>query len=122
MYGRRSVATPKGGEPGAVPDGYSELEPPKQQEWGQPGPEGGRPIERASFYGTQENPLGGRDPLGIHGMKGGYPSDNENVMENQSTNTVYLQNKDMLKKIVFDKKPEDTSELLNEDNIKDLGN
>jgi len=55
-------------------------------------------------------------------MKGGYPSDNENVMENQSTNTVYLQNKDMLKKIVFDKKPEDTSELLNEDNIKDLGN
>ena len=122
MYGRRSVSTPKGGAPGEVPDGYSELEPQKKQEWGQPGPEGGRPIEKASFYGTQDNPLGGRDPLGIHGMKGGYPSDNENVMENQHTNTVYLQNKDMLKKIVFDKKTEDTSKLLNEDNIKDLGN
>ena len=122
MYGRRSTNTPKGGAPGEVPDGYSELEPPKEQEWGQPGPEGGRPIEKASMYGTQDNPLGGRDPLGVHGMKGGYPSDNENVMENRSANTVYLQNKDMLKKIVFDKKKEDDSQLLSEDNIKDLGN
>ena len=122
MYGRRSTNTPKGGSPGEVPDGYSELEPPKEQEWGQPGPEGGRPIEKASMYGTQDNPLGGRDPLGVHGMKGGYPSDNENVMENRSANTVYLQNKDMLKKIVFDKKKEDDSQLLSEDNIKDLGN
>ena len=55
-------------------------------------------------------------------MKGGFPSDNENVMENQATNTVYLQNKDMLKSIVFNKKQEDKSKLLNEDNIKDLGN
>ena len=122
MYGRRSVSTPKGGSPGEVPQGYSELEPAKDQEWGQPGPEGGRPTEKASVYGTQDNPMGGRDPLGVHGMKGGYPSDNENVAENQSTNTVYLQNKDLLKKIVFDKKSEDTTELLNEDNIKDLGN
>ena len=122
MYGRRSVSTPKGGSPGEVPQGYSELEPPKDQEWGQPGPEGGRPTEKASVYGTQDDPIGGRDPLGVHGMKGGYPSDNENVAENQSTNTVYLQNKDLLKKIVFDKKSEDTTELLNEDNIKDLGN
>jgi len=122
MYGRRSTNTPKGGSPGEVPDGYSELEPPKEQEWGQPGPEGGRPIEKASMYGTQDNPLGGRDPLGVHGMKGGYPSDNENVMENRSANTVYLQNKDMLKKIVFDKKKENESQLLSEDNIKDLGN
>ena len=122
MYGRRAVATPKGGEPSKLPPGYSELEDTKDTEWGQPGPEGGRPREKASVYGTQDNPLGGRDPLGQHGMKGGYPSDNENVMENQSTNTVYLQNKDMFKNIVFDKKEEDTSELLNEDNIKDLGN
>ena len=122
MYGRRAVATPKGGEPSKLPPGYSELEDTKDTEWGQPGPEGGRPREKASVYGTQDNPMGGRDPLGQHGMKGGYPSDNENVMENQSTNTVYLQNKDMFKNIVFDKKEEDTSELLNEDNIKDLGN
>jgi len=122
MYGRRATSTPKGGEPSKLPPGYSELEDNKDSEWGQPGPEGGRPREKASIYGTQENPMGGRDPLGQHGMKGGYPSDNENVMENQSTNTVYLQNKDMFKNIVFDKKEEDTSELLNEDNIKDLGN
>ena len=122
MYGRRSVSTPKGGSPGEVPQGYSELEPAKDQEWGMPGPEGGRPTEKASVYGTQDNPMGGRDPLGQHGMKGGFPSDNENVMENQATNTVYLQNKDMLKNIVFDKKQEDKSKLLNEDNIKDLGN
>ena len=122
MYGRRSVSTPKGGAPGEVPQGYSELEPPKDQEWGMPGPEGGRPTEKASVYGTQDNPMGGRDPLGQHGMKGGFPSDNENVMENQATNTVYLQNKDMLKSIVFNKKQEDKSKLLNEDNIKDLGN
>ena len=66
--------------------------------------------------------MGGRDPLGVHGMHGGYPSDNENVMENQKANTVYLQNKDMFKNIVFDKQQEDSSQLLNEDNIKDLGN
>ena len=94
MYGRRSVATPKGGEPNALPPGYSEVDDTKKQEWGEPGPEGGRPREKASIYGTQENPMGGRDPLGQHGMKGGYPSDNDNVMENVNTNTVYLQNKD----------------------------
>jgi len=66
--------------------------------------------------------MGGRDTLGAHGMHGGYASDNENVMENQKANTVYLQNKDMFKNIVFDKQQEDSSQLLNEDNIKDLGN
>ena len=35
---------------------------------------------------------------------------------------VIVENKDMFKNIVFSKKEEDTSELLNEDNIKDLGN
>ena len=122
MYGRRAVATPKGGEPSKLPPGYSEVDDTKDTEWGQPGPEGGRPREKASVYGTQDNPMGGRDPLGQHGMKGGYPSDNEYVMENQSTNTVYLQNKDMLKNIVFEKKEDEETELLNEDNIKDLGN
>lgn len=121
MYGRRSVATPKGGEPGAVPDGYSELEPEKEQEWGQPGPEGGRPREKASVYGTNDNPMGGRDPLGVHGMHGGFPSDNENVMENLTTQAVYHKNKETLKNIVFSKEKVKTDTLLNEDNIKDLG-
>jgi hypothetical protein len=122
MYGRRSVATPKGGEPGAVPDGYSEMEPEKEQEWGQPGPEGGRPTEKASVYGTNDNPMGGRDPLGVHGMHGGFPSDNENVMENMSTKAVYFKNREALKNIVFSKDDTKEPELLNEDNIKDLGN
>ena len=119
MYGRRSVATPKGGEPGALPPGYSEVE--KDQEWGQPGPEGGRPREKASVYGTNDNPLGGRDPLGVHGMHGGFPSDNENVMENTSTKSVYAKNQDMLKNIVFDATEAEEADMLKEDNIKDLG-
>ena len=118
MYGRRSVATPKGGEPGAVPQGYSETEP----EWGQPGPEGGRPTEKASVYGTNDNPMGGRDPLGVHGMHGGFPSDNENVMENLTTQAVFHKNKESLKNIVFEKQPTSEPDLLNEENIKDLGN
>jgi len=114
MYGRRSVATPKGGEPQNLPSGYSE--------WGQPGPEGGRPKEKASVYGTTDNPLGGRDPLGVHGMHGGFPSDADNVNENVNTKTVFKQNQDMLKQIVFNKKDDsESSDLLNEDNIKDLG-
>ena len=43
-------------------------------------------------------------------------------MESTSTNTVYLQNKDLFKNIVFEKKADDDTELLNEANIKDLGN
>ena len=116
MYGRRATATPKGGEPKDLPKGYSEV-----PEWGEPGPEGGRPIEKASVYGTNDG-LGGRDPLGQHGMKGGYPSDNENVMETNKTKAVYYKNKDMLKNIVFDAAPEKEADMLKEDNIKDLGN
>jgi hypothetical protein len=113
MYGRRSVATPKGGEAAAVPKGYSE--------WGEPGPEGGRPREKASVYGTNDA-LGGRDPLGQHGMHGGFPSDADNVNENMATKSIYQRNEDMLKQIVFTKKPGyDDNDLLNEDNIKDLG-
>mgnify|MGYP001270388987 CR=1 FL=1 len=117
MYGRRSVATPKGGAPGDVPVGYSETEP----EWGQPGPEGGRPKEKASVYGTNDDPIGGRDPLGIHGMRGGYPSDNDNVSENIATQAVFHKNKESFKNIVFQKENKKESDLLNEDNIKDLG-
>ena len=114
MYGRRAVSTPKGGSPGEVPQGYSETEP----KWDESGPEGGRPRDKASVYGTNDA-LGGRDPLGQHGMHGGYPSDNENVMENLSTQAVYHKNKESLKDIVFKKELNKESDLLSEGNIKD---
>ena len=113
MYGRRSVATPKGGEPQKLPSGYSE--------WGEPGPEGGRPKEKASVYGTNDNPVGGRDPLGQHGMHGGFPSDADNVNESKAK-SVLARNENLFKQIVFKKdNGKDDSKLLNEDNIKDLG-
>ena len=59
MYGDRPM--------GEIPAGYDE----KQNV--------GRPKEKSSIIGTQRDPMGGRDRLGVHGMKGGYPSDNENV-------------------------------------------
>jgi hypothetical protein len=126
MYGRRATSTakgdanskyPKGAGPGEVPTGYEE-----EPEHGMPGPEGGRPREKFSIYGTNANPLGGRDPLGVHGMHGGFPSDNENVMENVSTKTVYYKNEDSLKEMVFKKKSIEEPNMLKEDNIKDLGN
>ena len=117
MYGRRATSTPKGAGPGEVPTGYEEI-----PLHGEPGPEGGRPREKMSVYGTNDKHVGGRDPLGQHGMKGGYPSDNENVLENSTAQTVYLQNEKDLKDIVFKKDDESKSKLLNEDNIKDLGN
>ena len=115
MYGRRSTSTPKGGGAGDVPKGYEEV-----PEWGEPGPEGGRPIEKASVYGTTDA-IGGRDPLGQHGMKGGFPSDADNVNEAKAMQ-ILRQNEDSLKRIVFTAKDKsEESSLLNEDNIKDLG-
>jgi hypothetical protein len=115
MYGRRSTSTPKGGGAGDVPKGYEEV-----PEWGEPGPEGGRPIEKASVYGTTDA-IGGRDPLGQHGMKGGFPSDADNVNEAKAMQ-VLRQNEDSLKRIVFTAKDKsEESSLLNEANIKDLG-
>tara|TARA_R110000782_G_scaffold1620_1_gene6219 strand:- start:1604 stop:3472 length:1869 start_codon:yes stop_codon:yes gene_type:complete len=108
MYGRRATATEKSNN--NVPKGY-----------GEPGPDGGRPKEKASVYGTNDA-LGGRDPLGVDGMHGGFPSDNETVNESLLTQSVYHKNKESLKQIVFSEDKKDTSELLNEDNIKDLGN
>jgi len=108
MYGRRATATEKSNN--NVPKGY-----------GEPGPDGGRPKEKASVYGTNDA-LGGRDPLGVDGMHGGFPSDNETVNESLLTQSVYHKNKESLKQIVFSEDKKDTTELLNEDNIKDLGN
>lgn len=109
MYGRRAY------EGGKVPTGY-----------GEPNPEG-RPRERMSIIGTQEDPLGGRDRLGRKDMKGGYPSDNDNVNElSFKTQSILLQNPD-IKKIKFNKElvfeqpaTKKESGMLDENNIKDL--
>jgi hypothetical protein len=55
-------------------------------------------------------------------MHGGYPSDNETVMENLTTQAVFHKNKESLKSIVFKKEPTSEPDLLKEENIKDLGN
>ena len=116
MYGRRATSTEKGNGPGEVPPGYSEI-----------GPEGGRPREKMSVYGTNNDPLGGRDRLGVHGMHGGYDSDNENVMESNNllTQKVYHQIKDSFKQdkeMVYETKNKDESKLLDENQLKDLDN
>jgi hypothetical protein len=43
-------------------------------------------------------------------------------MENITTQAVYHKNKESLKNIVFKKETKSESDLLNEENIKDLGN
>ena len=106
MYGNREEAD--------LPLGYDEKRPE------------GRPKGKASILGTVKDPVGGADRLGVHGMKGGYPSDAENVKESyNSTQAVFLRNKDMFipkKKLIFEKVEEAESDLLNEGNIKDLDN
>lgn len=86
----------------------------------------GRPREKMSIIGTQKDPAGGRDRLGVHGMKGGFPSDNENVRESlNSTMAVFLRNKSLFpstKQNIFEEEVEIQSDLLNEENIKDLDN
>jgi hypothetical protein len=114
MYGRRATSTEKGGGPGSVPPGYNEI-----------GPEGGRPKEKASIYGTNADPMGGRDRLGVHGMHGGFDSDNENVAETNTTKaqTMYHQMKDSFvdkKKMIFEDNKETPSKLLDENQLKDL--
>jgi hypothetical protein len=86
----------------------------------------GRPREKMSILGTQADPVGGRDRLGVHGMKGGYPSDSENVRESiNNTMSVFLRNKNLFptkKQNIFEEEAEIESDLLNEANIKDLDN
>jgi len=109
-------------ERGDVPAGYDERDPQPE----------GKPKEKFSILGTQKDPMGGRDRLGVHGMKGGFPSDNENVSEdiskkkvqgNLKAKLVLTQNKNMFptnkKTLIFEEKIEEQSDLLNEDNIKD---
>ena len=111
MYGRRATATEKTAN---VPAGYNEV-----------GPEGGRPREKMSVYGTNADPLGGRDRLGVQGMQGGFPSDNENIMEidNTKAQTVFHQIKDSFQKeMIYEKKDKNESTLLDENQLKDLDN
>lgn len=120
MYGRRSTSTPKGGDPSELPPGYSEIKTePVLKPHGMPGPEGGAPLKNHSIHGTQDG-LGGRDPLGVHGMKGGFPSDNENLAETSKLPQYTPKNTEFLKNIVFKEQEKQESNLLNEDNIKDL--
>ena len=108
------LASIYGREQGELPAGYDETSPI------------GRPREKMSILGTQADPVGGRDRLGVHGMKGGYPSDNENVRESiNNTMSVFLRNKNIFpakKQNIFEEKAEKESDLLNEANIKDLDN
>lgn len=103
-------------EQGEVPPGYDERDA---------NPEG-RPRVKASILGTQKDPAGGRDRLGVQGMKGGYPSDAENVKEStNNTKVVFLRNKDIFapkKTMIFEETQPESSDLLNEDNIQDLDN
>ena len=127
LYGRRQ-GDEKGMPFGRVPAGYEDSTP----GIGEIGPEGGRPRTHASHYGTNDG-LGGRDPLGQHGMKGGFDSDNDNVNENESSNKIdntlarslFYQNKDIFgnkKQIIFESKEEEDDKFLDESQIKDLDN
>ena len=127
LYGRRQGDV-KGMPFGKVPAGFEDDTP----GIGEIGPEGGRPRTHASHYGTNKG-LGGRDPLGQHGMKGGFDSDNENVNEQESTNKIdntlarslFYQNKDMFndkKQIIFENKEDENDKLLDESQIQDLDN
>ena len=128
LYGRR-MGEQKGMPFGSVPPGYEDTDTPGI---GKIGPEGGRPRVHASHYGTNDG-LGGRDPLGTDGMKGGFASDNENVNESDNSSkvdntlarTLFYQNKDIFKndkQIIFENKEEIDDNLLNEDQIHDLDN
>jgi len=107
------LASIYGREQGELPAGYDETKP-------------GRPREKMSILGTNADPVGGRDRLGVQGMKGGFPSDNENVKENiNNTMSVFLRNKNIFipkKQNIFEEEAEKESDLLNEENIKDLDN
>ena len=127
LYGRRQGDV-KGMPFGKVPAGFEDDTP----GIGEIGPEGGRPKTHASHYGTNKG-LGGRDPLGQHGMKGGFDSDNENVNEQETANKIdntlarslFYQNKDMFndkKQIIFENKEEENDKLLDESQIQDLDN
>ena len=121
IYGRRQDSKERGAAMGEVPTGYED-EP-------LTGPEGGRPREKMSIYGTNKDPLGGRDRLGRQKMKGGFPSDNDNVNESEVNDslakTMFYRHKGLFedkKQLIFESKPEVKSKMLDENQLKDLEN
>lgn len=103
MYGRRSSPAPKGAGTDDVPTGYAEKDRVKvnDRDWTKPGKEnGGQPRKRASFFNTQDNPVGGADPTGRRTMHGGYPSDYGNegydatLMEGRDINIEFEKNRE----------------------------
>ncbi len=123
LYGRRQGDS-KGMPFGSVPVGYEDDTP----GIGDIGPEGGRPRIHASHYGTNDG-LGGRDPLGTDGMKGGFDSDNEKVNENDQkidntlAKSMFYKNKNLFddtKQIIFENKEKIEDGLLDESQIEDL--
>jgi len=124
IYGKSSGVGEKAPALGEVPAGYEDH--PKPPKHGEPGPEGGRPREKMSTYGTQKAAMG-RDPLGKHDMHGGYPSDSQNVSEEDTNNiltkSVYYKNQDLFKnsdkKIIFEKTNNSKQDnLLNDNKLK----
>lgn len=93
---------PREDKAGRVPTGYSEKEPE------------GRPRIHKSIKGTPADPVGGIDRLGVKDMKGGYPSDAE-VNERR-----LIRNLPEKKKLIYEKKIENQSDLLSEDNLHNL--
>jgi len=123
LYGRRQGDS-KGMPFGSVPVGYEDDTP----GIGDIGPKGGRPRIHASHYGTNDG-LGGRDPLGTDGMKGGFDSDNEKVNENDQkidntlAKSMFFKNKNLFddtKQIIFENKEKIEDGLLDESQIEDL--
>jgi hypothetical protein len=93
MYGKREDTD------GMVPTGYSEES------------ERGRPRVHASLKGTHADPMGGIDRLGVKGMKGGYPSEEEVREDTSRVNS---------KQLVFSVKAPEVKDLLDESNLLDL--
>lgn len=124
MYGRRTDASSRGGAVGEVPPGYEELPNPPMAGVDLKDVKIGRPREHKSLYGTNNYPNGGRDPLGVHGMKGGYPSDNENVNEGISrTEKLKFQHSKDLSYLMEKVREKKEPQMLNEENLlSDLDN
>lgn len=126
MYGRRTDASERGGGVGEVPPGYEELPNPPMTGVDVKDVKIGRPRIHKSLYGTNNYPNGGRDPLGVHGMKGGYPSDNENVNEGvrevSKTQTLFYRHSKDLSCLTEKMRNKKEPEMLNEENLLDLDN
>jgi len=99
------------GDTGAVPPGYDETRPV------------GRPKEKSSIIGTQNDPLG-KDRLGSIENSTLYTA---NIPDESGTPkggsplalVEYMRNKDLLKSMVFENKSNENS-MLDEENIKDI--